>query len=166
MLTMMMFLFLQELFVGVGAGGGTSFTDTSIHPHVVAGATVYPTSGKVGAFYRFSWSNPSFSIKQPFSFHKGEKLHVTGISVRFAKGGIQPFLEPGVAWYLEHVNIKLFGNDILDEEQGRFAGAMRGGIAMRVWNRLYFTPSASLVGGRRPLWQADAGFSWKFGGGR
>lgn len=161
MLTMMMFLVLQELFVGVGAGGGTSFTDTRVHPHVMAQATFYPSTN-VGMFYRFSWSNPVFSIKQPFSFKKDEQLHIAGGAIRFSKGKVQPFLEPGIAWYKESVNIKLFGNDILNENQERIAGAVSGGVSMH-WKNLYFIPAVRVVGGKRPLWQSDISFSWRFG---
>src|SRR3989344_2344427 len=120
MLTMVLFLFLQEVFVGVGAVGGTSFTDTKIHPHVSAQATVYPLKN-FGAFYRFSLSNPKFNIKSPFSIDKGEHLHILGASVRFSRGRVQPWVEPGVAWYRESVKIFLFEDEIFKEKQGRTA---------------------------------------------
>lgn len=163
MLSMVMFLVFQGVFVGASAGGGTSFTDTRIHPHVAAQVTAYPFKN-FGAFYRFSLSNPKFQIKPPFSLEKGEHMHVLGISVKFLNGNVQPFLEPGVAFYRERVNIKLFGEDELDEKQGRTAEAVGGGIYARVWKNLYVRPSGWLVGGRRPLWQADVGLYFEFGG--
>jgi len=90
-------------------------------------------------------------------------MHIAGGSIRFAKGNVQPFLEPGIAWYRESVNIRLFGNNILNEKQGRIAGAVSGGISARVWKNLYFVPAARVVGGKRPLWQSDLNFSWRFG---
>ena len=163
----MMFLVLQELFVEVGAGGGTSFTDTRIHPHISAQATVYPLKN-FGAFYRFSLSNPNFLIKPPFSIDKAERLHVLGSSIRFANGNIQPWIEPGVAWYRERVRVSLFNDIIFEEIQGRTAVSLSGGVNIQMpWRklrRLYFVPAGRIVGGRRPFWEADAGFAWRFGG--